>query len=63
MGLGWTAAAQELNLERSDFFLQTKYTPYPGQDPNNIPYDHTGKMRSITFYEYLERSRMGCFSL
>lgn len=40
VGNGWTAAAQELNLPRSDFFLQTKYTPYAGQDPNNVPYDH-----------------------
>ncbi|GAX16201.1 hypothetical protein FisN_3Hh318 [Fistulifera solaris] len=39
VGAGWTAAASELGLERSDLFLQTKYTPYPGQDPNNVPYD------------------------
>jgi diketogulonate reductase-like aldo/keto reductase len=40
VGNGWTAAAQELGLQRSDLFLQTKYTPYSGQDPNNVPYDH-----------------------
>ena len=39
VGQGWTAAAQELGLDRSDFFLQTKYTPFPGQDPNRVPYD------------------------
>ena len=26
-------------IKRSDIFLQTKYTPIGGQDPNNIPYD------------------------
>lgn len=26
-------------IKRSDLFLQTKYTPIGGQDPNNIPYD------------------------
>lgn len=39
VGNGWTAAAQELGLERADFFLQTKYTPINGQDPKNVPYD------------------------
>ena len=39
VGQGWTAAAKELNLQREDFFLQTKYTSYPGQDPNNLPYN------------------------
>jgi diketogulonate reductase-like aldo/keto reductase len=39
VGDGWTAAAQELGLTRNDIWLQTKYTPYPGQDPNNVPYD------------------------
>ena len=40
VGDGWKAAADELGLQRSDIFLQTKYTPYSGQDPNRIPYDH-----------------------
>jgi diketogulonate reductase-like aldo/keto reductase len=39
VGNGWTAAAQELGLTRADMWLQTKYTPYSGQDPNNVPYD------------------------
>jgi len=39
VGDGWTAAAQELGLSRSDVWLQTKFTSYSGQDPNNIPYD------------------------
>ena len=41
VGNGWKAAADELGLQRSDIYLQTKYTPYPGQDPKNVPYDHT----------------------
>lgn len=41
VGDGWKAAAQELGLARSDLFLQTKYTPFSGQDPNRVPYDHT----------------------
>jgi len=39
VGIGWTAAAEELGLKRSDIWLQTKYTPIGGQDPNNVPYD------------------------
>ncbi|KAL7461132.1 hypothetical protein ACHAXS_001560, partial [Conticribra weissflogii] len=39
VGEGWTAAALELGLDRSDFFLQTKFTALSGQDPSNVPYD------------------------
>lgn len=39
VGNGWTAAAEELQLQRSDIWLQTKYTSYDGQDPNKCPYD------------------------
>jgi len=39
VGEGWWTAAQELDIAREDFYLQTKYTPEGGQDPNNIPYD------------------------
>lgn len=39
VGNGWTAAAQELGLTRADMWLQTKYTPYGGQDHNTVPYD------------------------
>ncbi len=39
VGEGWTAAAEELGLIRKDIWLQTKFTPIGGQDPNNIPYD------------------------
>ncbi|GKY98425.1 hypothetical protein MPSEU_000800000 [Mayamaea pseudoterrestris] len=39
VGQGWKSAANELNLDRSDLFLQTKFTSVDGQDPNNIPYN------------------------
>ncbi|KAG7369294.1 aldo/keto reductase [Nitzschia inconspicua] len=39
VGFGWTSAAQELGLTRADLWIQTKFTPYSGQDPNNVPYD------------------------
>jgi diketogulonate reductase-like aldo/keto reductase len=39
VGKGWTLAATELGLHRSDLFIQTKYTSISGQDPKNIPYD------------------------
>lgn len=39
VGEGWTAAAQELGLKRSDLWLQTKFTSYGGQDPERCPYD------------------------
>lgn len=39
VGEGWSLAAMELDLRRSDFFLQTKFTPLPGQDKNRLPYD------------------------
>jgi len=43
VGQGWTNAVAALSakqqLKRSDLYLQTKFTPPQGQDPNNIPYD------------------------
>jgi diketogulonate reductase-like aldo/keto reductase len=39
VGNGWMVASKELNLERSDMWLQTKYTPFGGQDAENCPYD------------------------
>lgn len=41
VGNGWTAAAQELGLKRSDVWLQTKFTSFRGQDPENCPYNPT----------------------
>ena len=39
VGIGWTKAAKELGLTRKDLWLQTKFTPIGGQDPENVPYD------------------------
>ncbi|WP_428990004.1 aldo/keto reductase family protein [Methylocapsa aurea] len=33
------AAALDAGLARSDIYLQTKFTPFGGQDPETIPYD------------------------
>jgi len=46
VGEGWTTAAEELGLQRTDIFLQTKFTSISGQDPNNIPYDHTASLEA-----------------
>eukprot|EP00959_Pyramimonas_sp_CCMP1952_P230455 4817678-Pyramimonas_sp.AAC.1 len=32
-------ALSEKGIDRKEIFLQTKYTPYMGQDPDNCPYD------------------------
>ena len=45
VGNGWTAAAKELGLDRSDLWLQTKFTAPGGQDPNNIPYDPNAPLK------------------
>ena len=39
VGEGIAVAMTNLNLERSDLYIQTKYTPFPGQDPNRVPYN------------------------
>ncbi len=44
VGNGWTLAAEELGLQRSELYLQTKYTSISGQDPNTIPYDATAPL-------------------
>lgn len=33
------AAALGKGLSRADIYLQTKFTPFKGQDPDNLPYD------------------------
>ena len=33
------AAAFATGLSRADIYLQTKFTPFKGQDPDNLPYD------------------------
>uniref|UniRef100_A0A7S4N2L4 NADP-dependent oxidoreductase domain-containing protein n=1 Tax=Odontella aurita TaxID=265563 RepID=A0A7S4N2L4_9STRA len=44
VGEGWSSAAQELGLRRSDLFLQTKFSSLNGQDPNSTPYDKTASL-------------------
>eukprot|EP00586_Coscinodiscus_wailesii_P019533 CAMPEP_0172502716 /NCGR_PEP_ID=MMETSP1066-20121228/162199_1 /TAXON_ID=671091 /ORGANISM="Coscinodiscus wailesii, Strain CCMP2513" /LENGTH=352 /DNA_ID=CAMNT_0013278071 /DNA_START=43 /DNA_END=1101 /DNA_ORIENTATION=- len=39
VGEGWSAAAKKLGLERSDLYIQTKFTAPGGQDPARLPYD------------------------
>jgi aryl-alcohol dehydrogenase-like predicted oxidoreductase len=39
-------------LKREDIYLQTKYTPYNGQDPNNIPYDKDSKLEDQVMESY-----------
>lgn len=39
VGDGWSTAAKELGLKRSDIFIQTKFTQVNGQDPERTPYD------------------------
>jgi len=39
VGDGWVIAAKDMGLSRADLFIQTKFTSYGGQDPNNVPYD------------------------
>lgn len=39
VGDGWVAAARELNLDRTDIWLQTKFSGINAHDPDNVPYD------------------------
>jgi len=39
VGAGAVAAASRSGLDRGELYLQTKFTPLSGQDPNRIPYD------------------------
>lgn len=39
VGQGIANALKKLNLDRSQLFVQTKFTPVNGQDPNTIPYN------------------------
>lgn len=44
VGVGIQRACGQ-GLHRKDIFVQTKFTPLPGQDPNNIPYDKNASLR------------------
>ncbi len=37
---------KELGVERESLFLQTKFTPLGGQDPNRVPYDKNAPIES-----------------
>lgn len=45
-------SAQKLGIERKDLFLQTKFTPLGGQDPNNIPYNKNATLRGQVFESF-----------
>jgi len=51
VGEGWYRAALKLGIDRSDMYLQTKFTPIDGQDPNRIPYD-----KQATLTEQVQQS-------
>lgn len=38
-GIRTHLASTSGKLKRSDLYIQTKFTPIDGQDPNNVPYD------------------------
>ena len=44
VGEGWTRAAQELQLNREDLWLQTKFSSLDAQDPENTPYDRNAPL-------------------
>jgi diketogulonate reductase-like aldo/keto reductase len=39
-------------VKRNDIFIQTKYTPYTGQDPNNVPCDKNANYRDQVLQSY-----------
>jgi len=39
VGDGWVDAAKDMGLRREDLFIQTKFTSFDGQDPNNVPFN------------------------
>ncbi len=45
------ASLKRLGVAREELFIQTKFTPLEGQDPNNIPYD-----KNATLPEQVEQS-------
>jgi diketogulonate reductase-like aldo/keto reductase len=38
------SAASSNGLTRSEIYVQTKFTPVAGQDPNDVPYDHKASL-------------------
>ena len=39
VGDGLSSACTKLGIARAELYLQTKFTPLDGQDPNRVPYD------------------------
>ena len=46
VGEGIRRALEERKVTREDLYIQTKYTPPAGQDPNNLPYDPTSPVEA-----------------
>lgn len=46
VGYGWKTAADEMKLQRSDLFLQTKFTSLDGQDYYNVPYNKDAQLEA-----------------
>ncbi|EME70858.1 aldo/keto reductase [Paramagnetospirillum caucaseum] len=51
------AAALAKGLRRQDLYIQTKFTPLPGQDPQRIPYDPSASLARQVAQSF-ERSRI-----
>jgi diketogulonate reductase-like aldo/keto reductase len=51
VGEGIAQAMKNEGLKREELFIQTKYTPIGGQDPNNTPYDPT-----LSIYDQVQAS-------
>lgn len=43
---------QGLGIEREALFIQTKFTPLAGQDPNHIPYDKNASLHEQVFQSF-----------
>ena len=59
IGLALETLYNENIIKREDIFLQTKYTPVRGQDPNNIPYDPKFPLRQ----QVLQSFEVSCKNL
>lgn len=46
VGEGIRRALKGGEIKREDLYIQTKYTPPAGQDPNNLPYDPTSPVEA-----------------
>lgn len=56
VGAGLAAALAE-GLKRDDLYIQTKFTPLGGQDPERIPYDPSAPL-SLQVEQSFQRSRL-----